>query len=48
MFGYGYPGGYGCSYGGGEWIWIVLIIFIIFFIFCNNRHDGYNQPSRCC
>ena len=43
FFGYGNNccgyGGYG--YGGNnEWIWIVLIIFIVFFILCNNRGNN--------
>ena len=42
MYGYGYGGGY----GGGELIWIVLIIFIVFFIFCNNGgNHGYGNNN---
>ena len=51
MLGYGYNyGGYGYNYGGcgdnGQWIWIVLIIFILLFICCNNRNHG--NSSFCC
>ena len=44
---YGYPCyGYGPAYGGaccggGEWVWIIVVIFILFFI-C-----GFG-PGRCC
>ena len=49
MYGYGYPGYYG--YQGGyaygcnqnnNWIWIVLIIFIIFFLCWGNNPRGIN------
>jgi len=43
---YGYGPEYGCGYGGTGWLWIVLVIFIIFFIFCNN---GSNRlGNRWC
>lgn len=53
MYGYGYGGDYGCGYGGyggfgGEWLWIVIIIFIIFFIcgWGNNNRCGCCQNQR--
>lgn len=38
MFGYGF-GPSCCSNTGGEWLWIVIVIFIVFFIFCNNGNS---------
>lgn len=42
MYGYGYPmyGGYGCGGFGGEWIWIVIVVFILLFIVCGNNRFG--------
>ncbi len=34
---------YGYNYGGYEWIWILVVIFIIFFLFNN----GYRPGHRC-
>ena len=48
MYGYGgCCGGYGgYGYGGGEWILIVLVIFIVIFLCRNNDFHGNNQG--CC
>lgn len=37
MFGY-----YGSGCNDNSWLWIVLVIFIVFFICCNNRNHGFN------
>lgn len=42
--------GYGCGYpgacnGGGSWLWIIIIVFIAFFIFCN---QGSNCSRNGC
>lgn len=42
---YGYGNGF-C--GGGEWLWIVIIIFIIFFICGNNFNGGCNCHRNNC
>ena len=37
------------GYGGNEWIWILIVIFIVFFLFCNVGGNNYpNRPPRGC
>lgn len=47
---YGYPGmGYNDGNNSG-WIWaIIIVVFIIFFLFCgNNWNSGNNCNNRGC
>ena len=46
MYGYGYPG-YGYGGYGGEWLWIVIVVFIVFFlIWGNNRGNNCPEPPH--
>lgn len=40
MYGYGYPSYVGYGVFGGEWIWIVIVVFILLFIVCGNNGFG--------
>ena len=39
MFNYGY---------GNEWIWILVVVFIIFFLFFNGNNCPNRPPRNCC
>lgn len=47
-----YGNTYGCypgySYGGNEWIWILIVIFIIFFLFWGTGNNGCHNQGRGC
>lgn len=48
MYGCGYPvccnnAGYNDGFGA-SWLWIIIIVFILFFLFCGNGFRGNN----CC
>ena len=38
---YGYPG-YGYNDGGNNWLWIIIIVFVIFFLFCGSGKNFYS------
>ncbi len=46
---YGYGNGYYGGYGGTEWIWILIVIFIIFFLFWgSNNNYGPGHGGKNC
>lgn len=46
VYGPGYASGYGYGNNGCEWLWIIIVVFIVFFLFCNNKNDRYDYSSR--
>ena len=47
-YGYGYPG-YGCDGFGGNCIWIIIVVLIIFFVlFWGNGNNCNHCPNNNC
>ena len=40
---------YGYNNGGGEWLWIVIVVFIVLFIAFGYNRGGIGQgPNNIC